>query len=126
MSILGLKPRHLIVSAILLLALLVGLYLFTIQSDAYMEAERFAMTNPDVHKLTGPISEVGLKFWSGFHVTYAGSGGEASFVLELNAGEAVSILDVRMTRMANSWNVMEAYLTTKTQKGVPIKLSRDG
>jgi len=118
---LGFKRRHLVVVAVLLLILLVGLYFFTIQSDAYQEAEHFAMTNPEVVSLAGPVSEVSLRFWSGFHVTYAGSGGEASFVLSVKGEKDESILDVRMTRIANSWNVIEAYLSTKNQKGIPIK-----
>lgn len=121
MSFLRITPRHVMIFAVLLSTFLIGLYFFTIQSEAYKAAERFAKTNVEVRELTGSVSEVGLKFWSGFHVTYAGSGGEASFVLELNNEEGTAVLDVRMTRMADSWNVTEAYITTKTQKGVPIK-----
>jgi hypothetical protein len=101
--------------------LFIGLYFFTIQSDAYQEAKHFALTNPEVMNLAGPVSEATLRFWSGFHVTYSGSGGEASFVLSVKGEKEESILDVRMTRTANSWNVIEAYLTTKNQKGIPIK-----
>jgi hypothetical protein len=108
--------------AVLLVTLFIGLYFFTIQSDAYQEATHFALTNPEVMNLTGPISEVSLNFWSGFHVTYSGSGGEASFVLSVKGEKAESVvLDVRMMRAANSWNVIEAYLTTKSKKGIPIK-----
>jgi hypothetical protein len=102
--------------------LFIGLYFFTIQSDAYQEAMHFALTNPEVTNVTGPVSEVSLNFWSGFHVTYSGSGGEASFVLSVKGEKAESVVvDVRMMRTANSWNVIEAYLTTKNQKGIPIK-----
>jgi len=118
---LGFTHRHLAIVVVFLVTLLIGLYVFTLQSDAYQEAKRFALTNPEVMNLAGPISEVTLRFWSGFHVTYSGSGGEASFVLDVKGGKEESILDVRMTRVANSWNVIEAYLTTKDQKGIPIK-----
>lgn len=106
---------------ILLTLLLIGLYYFTIQSDAYQEAEHFALTSPEVARITGPVSKVSLKFWSGFDVIYSGSGGAASFVFSLKGEKEESVLDVRMTRTANSWTVVEAYLTTKSQKGIPIK-----
>ena len=115
MSSLRIKQRHLIIIAVLLSTLLLGLYFFTIQGEAYKEAERFAKTNAEVLGLTGPISEVGFKFWSGFHVTYAGSGGDASFVLELKVGEGASVLDVRMTRRANSWKVSAGVRTGATR-----------
>lgn len=119
---LGFTRRHLVIVVALLAILFVGLYFFTIQSDAYQEAKHFATTNQEVMSLAGPISEVTLRFWSGFHVTYSGSSGEASFVLSMRGGKEESILDVRMTRTANSWTVIEAYLSTKDQKGIPIKL----
>lgn len=119
---LGFTRRHLVVVVALLVILFVGLYFFTIQSDAYQEAKHFATTNQEVISLAGPISEVALRFWSGFHVTYSGSSGEASFVLSIRGGKEESILDVRLTRTANSWTVIEAYISTKGQKGIPIKL----
>jgi len=71
--------------------------------------------------VTGPISEVSLNFWSGFHVISSGSGGEASFVLSVKGKKDESVvLDVRMMRAANSWIVNEAYLTSKNHKGIPI------
>lgn len=121
MGFFGFTRRHFVIVAVLLVTILIGLYFFTIQSDAYQEAKHFAVTNPEVVNLTGSVSEVTLRFWSGFHVTYSGSGGEASFVLSVKGEKEESILDVRMTRTANSWNVIEAYLTTKNQKGIPIK-----
>lgn len=117
----GFTRRHFVIVAVLLVTLFIGLYFFTIQSDAYQEAKHFALTNPEVMNLAGPVSEATLRFWSGFHVTYSGSGGEASFVLSVKGEKEESILDVRMTRTANSWSVIEAYLTTKNQKGIPIK-----
>src|SRR4029077_5351684 len=94
----------------------------TIQSDAYQEATHFALTNPEVMNVAGPISEVNWDFWSGFHIISSGSGGEASFVLNVKgAKDEAVVLDVRMIRAANSWIVNEAYLTTKSQKGIPIK-----
>ena len=120
-SFFGFKRRHFIGGAIVLVIVLAGLYFFTIQSDAYQEAKHFAMTNPEVMNLTGPVSDVSLQFWSGFHITSSGSGGEASFVLRVKGEREESILDVRMTRTANSWNIVEAYLSTKEQKGISIK-----
>jgi len=117
----GFKRRHFVIVAVLLVTILIGVYFSVIQSDAYQEAKHFALTDPEVMNLTGPVSEVTLRFWSGAHVTYSGSGGEASFVLSVKGENEESILDVRMTRAANSWNVIEAYLTTKNQKGIPIK-----
>jgi hypothetical protein len=100
----GFKLRHLVTVVFLLVTLFVGLYFFTIQSDAYQEATHFALTNPEVMDATGPVSEVSLNFWSGFHVTYSGSGGEASFVLSVKGEKDESVvLDVRMMRTANSW-----------------------
>ena len=118
---LGFRFRHLMIVGILLTLLLIGLYYFTIQSDAYQEAEHFALTSPEIARITGPVSKVSLKFWSGFDVIYSGSGGAASFVFSLKGEKEESVLDVRMTRTANSWTVVEAYLTTKSQKGIPIK-----
>lgn len=118
---LGFKLRHLVIVGIILAVLLIGLYYFTIQSDAYQEAEHFALTSSEVAQITGPISEASLKFWSGFHVASSGSGGDASFVFNLKGEKEESILDVRLIRTANSWTVVEAYLTTKSQKGIPIK-----
>ena len=117
----GFKWRHLIIVFVLLVTICIGVYFIAVESDAYQEATHFAMTSPEVRSVTGPISEISLKFWSGFHVTYSGSGGEASFILSVKGEKEESILDVRMTRTANSWNVIEAYLATKNQKGIPIK-----
>lgn len=118
----GFKRRHLVMVAALLVTLFIVLYSFTVQSDAYQEATHFALTNSEVTQLTGPVSDVSLNFWSGFHVTYSGGGGEASFVLNVKGEKAESaVLDIRMVRVANSWNVLEAYLTTKNKKGIPIK-----
>jgi hypothetical protein len=118
----GFKLRHFVMVTVLLVTLFVGLYFFTIQSDAYQEATHFALTNLEVMNVTGPISEVNLNFWSGFHVIESGSGGEASFVLSVKGKKDESVvLDVRMMRAANSWIVNEAYLSTKSQKGIPIK-----
>lgn len=117
----GFKLRHLVIVVILVMILFGGLYLFTIQSDAYQEAKHFALTNSEVIQVTGPVSEVSFKFWSGFHVASSGSGGDASFVFSLKGEKEESILDVRMERTANSWEVVEAYLSTKNQKGIPIK-----
>lgn len=118
---LGFKLRHLVTFGILLVTILIGLYYVTIQSDAYQEAEHFALTSSEVAHLTGPISEASLKFWSGFHVASSGSGGDASFVFSVKGEKEEAILDVRLVRTANSWNVVEAYLATKSQKGIPIK-----
>jgi hypothetical protein len=79
----GFKLRHLVVVAFLLVTLFGGLYFSTIQSDAYQEATHFALTNPEVMNVAGPISEVNWDFWSGFHISSSGSGGEASFVLNV-------------------------------------------
>jgi hypothetical protein len=116
----GFKPRHALIIAIFLAIYFPLIYLLTISSYAYQQAEHFAQTSPEVIKWTGPISKMSLSFWSGFHVTYSGSGGEASFVLSLKGTNEECILDVRMMRLANSWNVVEAYLSTTAQKGIPI------
>jgi hypothetical protein len=118
----GFKLRHFVMVALLLVTIFVGLYFFTIQSDAYQEATHFALTNPEVMNVSGPISEVNWDFWSGFHVVQSGSGGEASFVLSVKgAKDEAVVLDVRMMRAANSWIVNEAYLTSKNHQGIPIK-----
>lgn len=114
------RPRHLLIVAILLLVLVAGLYVFAIQSDAYKNAEYFALTDPGVAKRTGRISSVGLRFLDGFHITYSGSGGDASFVIGLKGEMGESVLDVRLVRMANSWRVAEAYLSTPNEKNVAI------
>jgi len=117
----GFKLRHLVIVAFLLVTLLGGLYFSTIQSDAYQEAMHFALTNPEVMNVAGPISEVNWDFWSGFHIS-SGNGGEASFVLNVKgAKDEAVVLDVQMMRAANSWIVNEAYLTSKNHKGIPIK-----
>jgi len=120
----GPNLRYFLYFATIVSGLLIWLYFSTIHGEAYREAERFVMTNPDVLKHTGTSSRVGLKFWSGFDVTYAGSGGEASFVLETQGREENFTLDVRMTRVADSWIVREAYISSKKLKGVQIELSR--
>lgn len=120
-SFFGFKLRHLVIVAFLLVTLFVGTYFFTVKSDAYQEATHFALTNPEVMNVTGPISEVNLKFWSGFQVIYSGSGGEASFMLSVKGKKDECVLDVRMMRAANSWIVNEAYLTTTNKKGIAIK-----
>ncbi|MBK9308797.1 MAG: hypothetical protein IPM58_17310 [Nitrospira sp.] len=121
MSFFSIKKRDVIIIVVLITALFSGLRFFTIQSNAYQKAEQFAKSNSDVLELVGPVSEVNWKFWSGFDVNYAGSGGEASFVFELKGRKSDAVLDVRMKRKANSWNVTEAYVTTDAQKVVSIK-----
>jgi hypothetical protein len=120
-QVLGIRLRHLVIVGTMLVVLLAGLYYFTIQSNAYQEAEHFALTSSEVATMTGPILEASLKFRSGFHVVSSGSGGVAGFVFNLKGEKEESILDVRLIRTANSWTVVEAYLTTKSQKGIPIK-----
>ncbi|NJL16806.1 MAG: hypothetical protein HC938_06000 [Nitrospira sp.] len=83
MSFFSNNKRNLLIMAVIITSLLLGLRFFTIQTDAYQEAEQFAKSNSDVLELIGPVSELKWKFWSGFDVNYAGSGGEASFVFEV-------------------------------------------
>jgi hypothetical protein len=116
----GFKPRHLLIIIVLLSVLVLGLYLFATKSDAYEEAEQFARTNPEVAKRIGNVSEVNLRFLDGFHVTSSGSGGDASFVFGLKGERGESVLDVRLKRVANSWRVEDAYLTTKNEQGVRV------
>ncbi|ULA62434.1 MAG: hypothetical protein LZF86_20031 [Nitrospira sp.] len=121
MRFFSIKKRDVFIIVVMVTALFWGLRFFTVQSDAYQRAEQFAKSNSDVLEFIGPVSEVNWKFWSGFDVNYVGSGGEASFVFELKGRKSEAVLDVRMKRTANSWNVTEAYVTTDGQKVVSIK-----
>ena len=118
----GFKMRHLVIILVILLALFLGLYLFATRSDAFEEAVHFAKTNPEIARKVGAVSDVNLEFWDGFHLTYSGSGGDASFVFSLKGEKQkeASILDIRMKRVANSWQVEAAYLSTNNEKGVSI------
>jgi len=118
----GFKIRHLVIIAAILLALAIMLYLFATRSDAYEEAVYFAKSNPEVARRIGAVSDVNLRFWDGFHIIYSGSGGDASFVLSVKSQKqkTPSILDVRMKRVADSWQVKAAYLSTNTEKGISI------
>lgn len=119
----GFKPRHLVIIVVLLSILTLGLYFFVAKSDAYEEAVHFARTNPEVMKRIGNVSEVSLKFLDGFNIVYSGSGGEASFILSLKSEREESVLDVRLKRVANSWRVEDAYLSTMSEKVIRIQAS---
>ncbi len=116
----GFRPRHVSIIFVLLSFLVLGLYFFATKSDAYEEAEQFARTNPEIAKRIGRVSEVNFQFLDGFHVASSGSGGDASFVLGLKGEQGESVLDVRLKRVANSWRVEDAYLTTKSEHGVRV------
>lgn len=116
----GFKPRHLVIIAILLVIFIPALYFFATRSDAFDAADQFSRTSMEVSKRVGTVSDVGLRFLDGFHVTFAGSGGEASFVLDVKGDKGDAVVDVRLRRAANVWRVEHAYLTTKTEKGIPI------
>lgn len=116
----GFRPRHLVMMAAILAVLVVGLYVFVVQSDAYDEAVEFARSNSEIANRVGTVSQVSMRFWDGFHVNYAGSGGDASFVLALRGQREDSVLDVRLKRVANVWRVEEVYLSTKGDKGVKL------
>ena len=108
----GFRPRHLVIIAILLVVVVAGAYLTAIHSDSYEEAVEFARSSPEVTKNIGTVAEVKFRFWDGFHVSNAGSGGDASFVLDLEGQRGTAILDVRLTRAAERWSVAQAYLRT--------------
>lgn len=114
------RARHLLILAVLLPLFLFSLYLFAKHSDAYENAEYFARNSAHVTKRIGTVSKVSFRFWDGFDIAPAGSGGEASFVLGVSGSSEGAVLDVRLKRIGNIWRVERAYLTTKTEKAVPI------
>lgn len=114
------RARHLAILAVLLPLFLFALYLFAKYSDAYEQAEYFARNSAHVTKRLGTVSQVSFRFWDGFHIAPAGSGGEASFVLGVSGSSEQAVLDVRLKRIGNLWRVEQAYLTTKTEKAVAI------
>lgn len=111
------KPRYLLIVILFLLTLVV---LYFTGSDAYEDAKHFAQTNPEIAKRIGHVSEVSMRFWDGFHITESGSGGNASLVLELKGEREEAVLDIRLRRIANSWRVEDAYLSTKNEKGISV------
>ena len=59
---LGFRFRHLMIVGILLTLLLIGLYYFTFRVMPTRKAEHFALTSPEIARITGPVSKVSLKF----------------------------------------------------------------
>jgi hypothetical protein len=122
----GFKRRHAVIIVVLLVVIISGLYFFATTSDAYDEAEHFGRSNPDVVEKIGPIAAIKFKFLDGFNITYAGSGGDASFVLGLTGQRGEAVLDVRLARAANTWHVEQAYLSTNGMKGLPLLSGNKG
>ncbi|MGE5823149.1 MAG: cytochrome c oxidase assembly factor Coa1 family protein [Bacteroidota bacterium] len=116
----GFRPRHLVIIAILLVVVVAGAYLTAIQSDSYAEAVQFALSSSEVTNSIGTVAEAKLRFWDGFHVSYAGSGGDASFVLDLKGKHGTAILDIRLTRAAERWRVEQAYLRAAGKEVIQV------
>ena len=112
----GFKPRHLVIIVVFIAIFFPTLYFLATQSEAFGAAEQFARTSPDVSKRVGNVSGVELRFFDGFHVT----GDESGFVMDVKGGKGDAIVDVRLRRAANIWRVEQAYITTKSEKGVSI------
>jgi len=123
-GILGFRVRHLVIVIIILFILASGLFYYVAQSDAYEVAEHFARTRPEVLNRVGAVSEVRWRFLDGFHLTYSGSGGDASIVLAVRGDKEEVILDIRMRRVANLWDVEAAYVSTKNEKAILIQMAR--
>lgn len=118
---LGFRLRHLVIVVIILSFLAAGLVLYVTQSDAYAVAQNFARTQPIVLEKVGTVSEVRWKYLDGFHLTYSGSGGDATFVFAVVGNKEQVTLDIRMKRVANSWTVETAYMKTASGKPMVIR-----
>jgi len=118
---LGFRLRHLIVVIIILSMLAIGLFVYVTHSDAYAVAQNFARTQPRVLAKVGAVSELRWRFLDGFHLTYSGSGGDATFVFAVVGAKEKAILDIRMKRIADSWVVESAYMKTPGEKPIAIE-----
>lgn len=101
------KPRHIVALAIFLPLLLLMLYLVTINSEDYEEAERFVSQDTRVAASIGRVQKTDFKFWSGFESATSGGGGHASYVFEATTDKGIFTVDVRLRRASGTWR-MEA------------------
>jgi hypothetical protein len=99
------KPRlhHFVMLAVFFVILIVSLIIFATHTEAYEESELFARQDRRIFDLVGKVVEVRLRFWDGFEFTSAGSGGEASFVMDVFGDNRKAVMDIRLHRAANRW-----------------------
>lgn len=102
------KARHLVALAIFLPSLLLTLYLITINSEDYEQAERFVAQDARVAASIGQVKKTDFKFWSGFESATSGGGGHASYSFEATTDKGVFTIDVHLRRASGKWRVEAA------------------
>ena len=106
----GFKKRHIVLIVSLLLVFFAALYGFAITSDAFEAAEHFARSSPEVLKQAGTVEKLSFRPLGGFHITYSGAAGSASFLFEARGSLRTVTVDVRLLRRAEIWEVENLYV----------------
>jgi hypothetical protein len=78
------------------------------KSDAYQAATQFALNNPVVSRVTGPVSKVRID--NRFNFRFCSRQGD--YTLDLTGEHADATLQIQVQYLAESWVVTEAVLHT--------------
>ena len=117
------KVRHLVALAIFLPSLLVMLYLVTINSEDYEEAERFVAQDARVAASIGHVKKTDFKFWSGFESATSGGGGHANYSFEATTDQGVFTIEVHLRRASGTWRVEAADVRARDGTQTRIAMS---
>ena len=98
------RARHVIALAIFLPLLLLTVYLVTINSEDYEEAERFISQDARVADSIGRVIKTTFEPWKGFEF----GGGKASYSFEATTDKGVFTIDVRLRRASGKWHIEDA------------------
>jgi Cytochrome oxidase complex assembly protein 1 len=106
------KRRHLIMLAVLSIALFAFLYFDAKSSDPYAAAEHFISTDSRVSEVVGSVSQTKFKYWEGFQIVSAANGGTANFTFEVVGSKSTSLVEVHLRSSSGVWQVVTADVRT--------------
>lgn len=103
-----------VVLTIGLFSYLVG-YVVSINSDSFIEAQRFIMQSPTVNSEFGNNIDVQLSPF-GYELEFAGSWGVATFKCNVKGSKAKGTVQITLNKTGNIWRVKKASLQVRDRE----------
>ncbi|MBK9160151.1 MAG: hypothetical protein IPM27_01025 [Nitrosomonadales bacterium] len=110
--------RWVLIAAILTAIAYPGAWLMVQQSDAYIDAETFIRTDPQVVEAIGTVRKVSLSPF-GYSLRYSGANGDASFELTVEAERESASAFVELQKWG-VWEVKFARLIRADKKFIQL------
>ena len=102
------KPRHLVLMAIVMLAVYALTNFQAITGEPYEYGRHFVMEDQRVLKVTGPQREQRLRLWSGYSHSCGDNDGEASLTLRVTGDRGTFDVPLALQKRQGRWSVVSA------------------